>query len=457
MRTHKHHPADSADFELNTRRAQFSQRHIEDAFQIELMQSQWREFAAVAVLIFVIDFVSFSIDAWRHNGELYYAFLVSSRLAAMVGGALFTWLSWRHHQHRRYVWAMEAYVLLILSIMLTTLFLHGDYGFIAPVTLISVIFALYLLAPFPWRRQIVYAVLCTLFGVAAMHVNGEAAIDFARLSQWLVFAHAVGILVAWQRHVAQRRLYGQRISLEWINAVETQARVHHQALVDLITHELRNPLASIHAQAELVQRTGDASSRSHAQEISAASARIRQMLQVWVEGDRLAGSGGMYMQQQTAEVDESNLAQLTAQVIERAEGLYPRLAIRFDDRFGLKSVRIDARTYALVLLNLLDNAAKYGAQGEHGRVEVVVSVRHARGRVWVRVRDWGEGIAFAQQELVFEKHRRLHIHGSRGDSGTGVGLHLCRTMLSLQGGRLWLRSKPGCGSVFVIDLPAGAT
>ena len=442
------------EFELDPWRAQFAQRDIEASFQVELMRGQWRAFAAVAALIFVIDAVSFSIDAWRQNSELRDAFLVSTRLIAMVGGAIFVWVSWRHHQNQRYVWAMEVYVMLIVSIMLTTLFFHGDYGFIAPVTLICVIYALYLLAPFPWWRQITYSLAFTALGCWALLANGDGRTDFARLAQWLVFAHVVGALVSWQRHIGQRRLYGQRISLEWINAVETQERVHHQALVDLITHELRNPLASIHSQAELMQRIGDAASRRHAKEIVDASVRIRQMLQVWVEGDRLANAGRMETQPQGIELDADELLQLTMQVIGRAQELYPQLDITLDQRFGLQAVQVDARTYALVLLNLLDNAAKYGARPGSDAVRVTVSVRHARGRVWVRVRDWGQGIAFDHQQAVFEKHQRLHTQGAWRDSGTGVGLHLCRTLLSLHNGALWLRSTPRVGTAFVIDLQA---
>lgn len=439
-------------FELDVWRGQFVHRETESSFQLELMQSQWRAFAGVAALIFIIDAMSLFIDAWRQNSERGDVFLVSTRLIAMVAGAIFVWVSWRHHQNRRYVWAVEVYVMLIVAIMSTTLFFHGDYGFIAPVTLICVIYALYLLTPFLWRRQITYALMFTALGCWALLVKGDGTTDFARLTQWLIFAHLAGILVSWQRHIGQRRLYGKRISLEWLNALETQERAHHQALVDLITHELRNPLASIHSQAELVQRVGDPMSRRHAKEILDASMRIRQMLYVWVEGDRLANSGRSEVQAQGNELDADEFFQLTLQVIERARELYPRLRVERDDRFGFRAVHVDGRTYALVLLNLLENAAKYGVREGCDHVRVVVRVRHARGRVWVRVRDWGQGIAYNQQHAVFEKYQRPHTQGSWGNSGTGVGLHLCKALLSLHNASLWLKSEPRLGTAFVIDL-----
>ena len=217
--------------------------------------------------------------------------------------------------------------------------------------------------------------------------------------------------------------------------------------------ELRNPLASIHSQAELLQRTGDAGSRRHATEISLASERIREMLRVWIEGDRLVGTGTGGALSNAAVLNKHEFGSLTQQVIARAIDLYPHLNVRHDMRFGLEAVQVDARTYSVVLLNLLDNAAKYGGREDPAVVEVMLRVRIARGRVRVRVRDWGPGIPYNLQQTVFGKHQRAPVELGLRPGGLGVGLHLCQQLLSLHHGRLWLCSKPGVGTAFVIDLP----
>ena len=444
---------DAADFQLNRWRARFADASLEAAFQRELMQKQWHLISAVALFIFAIDATSFVIDWLRQNPEWGAGSVIGARALAMVAGLLLVGVSKSSHQRPWYALVVEAYAVVILSITFWMLFQHGDYGLIAPVTLICVVFALYLLMPFPWWRQTAYAVLSSVVGVWVLTRQAHAGVDVARLLQWLVFAHAVGLLISWQQHVNQRRLYAQRISMLWLNAVETQARVHHQALVDLLAHELRNPLASITTQAELIQRLGDARSRHQAQNILDSSGRIRQMLSAWVEGDRLA-NGRVSGDGSSLILREDEQAQLLEQAVARAQKMHPRMRVQLDQRFGLRAVHCDGRIYALVLLNLLDNAAKYGAPFADADIQVCISVRHARGRLWVRVRDWGQGIGYAVQPEVFEKHRRLREDQDSDNEGMGVGLHLCRRLLSLHDGRLWLRSKPGTGSAFVMDLEA---
>lgn len=442
---------DASGFELNLRRAQFADRISERDFQRELMQTNWRIFAAVALFIVFIDATSFGIDWYRRNLEFSLGWVVGARVVAILAGLILVGVSKWGHQREWYGKAVEVYAVVILAITLMMLFQHSDYGLIAPVTLVCVVFSLYLLMPFPWWRQTTYAVLYSFIGVWAMTHQSDYALDYARLMQWLVFAHAVGLLISWQRHVSQRRLYAQRINMTWRNAVETQARVHHQALVDLLTHELRNPLASITTQAELIQRFGDGRTRQQAQHILDASGRIRQMLNEWVEGDRLT-NGRLSMDGNGLILREDEQMQLLEQAVTRVQKMHPRLVVRTDLRFGLRAVLCDGRIYALVLLNLLDNAAKYGARSAADDIKVCISVRHARSRLWVRIRDWGQGIPYNLQTEVFEKHRRLNDGQAATGEGMGVGLHLCRRLLSLHAGHLRLQSKPGLGSAFVMDI-----
>jgi two-component system phosphate regulon sensor histidine kinase PhoR len=103
-----------------------------------------------------------------------------------------------------------------------------------------------------------------------------------------------------------------------------------------------------------------------------------------------------------------------------------------------------------VLVNLLDNAIKYSPDGGN----VVVELEGGNGRVRLAVRDHGLGIPPAEHERIFEKFYRLDPALTRGVGGSGLGLFISRELVSRMGGSLTVRSQPGEGAAFVVDLPA---
>lgn len=101
-----------------------------------------------------------------------------------------------------------------------------------------------------------------------------------------------------------------------------------------------------------------------------------------------------------------------------------------------------------VVMNLIDNALKYTQEGG-----VTVSVTGDTHDVVVSVADTGVGIAAEDMGHLFQKFYRVDNSATRTIGGTGLGLYLCRTMVELWNGRIWLESKPGEGSTFKISLP----
>jgi signal transduction histidine kinase len=100
-----------------------------------------------------------------------------------------------------------------------------------------------------------------------------------------------------------------------------------------------------------------------------------------------------------------------------------------------------------VLVNLLDNAAKYGG------APVRVSAEGANGVVRIAVSDAGPGIGAADRERIFEKFYRADPRLTRGARGTGLGLYISRELTRRMGGHLVLTSEPDEGATFVLELP----
>ena len=103
-----------------------------------------------------------------------------------------------------------------------------------------------------------------------------------------------------------------------------------------------------------------------------------------------------------------------------------------------------------MLLNLLSNAVKFTPDGGH----VAVAARHVDDDLVVTVTDDGAGIPPEDQERIFESFQQGR-RGAQREEGTGLGLTLCRRIVALLGGRMWLESEPGVGSTFGFTVPMG--
>lgn len=137
--------------------------------------------------------------------------------------------------------------------------------------------------------------------------------------------------------------------------------------------------------------------------------------------------------------------------IERCRKAFPDMAIRASVAPGLPPVRGEARLLEQVLFNLLDNAQKYGGEGE-----TAVHARREGSDIIVSVTDEGPGVKPADLERMFEKFYR----GGRMDgrkAGTGLGLSICKGLVEAMGGGIVAQSPAvrRRGTRIVIRLPAG--
>ncbi len=113
-------------------------------------------------------------------------------------------------------------------------------------------------------------------------------------------------------------------------------------------------------------------------------------------------------------------------------------------------VRADRERLQQVMINLLDNAIKYGKEGG----EVVIDAETQPGdRVRVGVHDDGPGIPPDDQERIFERFYRVDRARSREQGGTGLGLSIVKHIIQSHGGDVWVESKMGEGTSFYFELP----
>jgi signal transduction histidine kinase len=218
--------------------------------------------------------------------------------------------------------------------------------------------------------------------------------------------------------------------------------------VSRVSHELRTPLTQIRMFAEtlLLDRVRSDDERSrYLAIIDREARRLSQMVENVLRFSR-AERGEVRLAPR-----EHDLAPLVRELLDEfgplAAGRGARLAALVPDG-AIASVDDDALRQ--ILLNLLDNAVKYGPAGQEIRVGATPVA--AGVRVWVE--DEGPGIPPADRERIWQRFFRLSSHKESTIAGTGIGLTVVRDLVSLHGGRSWVEPGERSGARFVVEFPA---
>jgi two-component system sensor histidine kinase KdpD len=110
---------------------------------------------------------------------------------------------------------------------------------------------------------------------------------------------------------------------------------------------------------------------------------------------------------------------------------------------------VDALLVEKLLVNLLENAARYTPPGS----PIDVTVTHDEPNIRIAVSDRGPGIPPGEHERIFTKFHRVATATSH--TGVGLGLAICRAIAALHDARIWVEDRPGGGATFVVELPSG--
>ena len=125
-----------------------------------------------------------------------------------------------------------------------------------------------------------------------------------------------------------------------------------------------------------------------------------------------------------------------------------KLNFKVDAPQEMPKGRGDERRLTQVILNLVGNAIKFTDTGE-----VVIKAISTNGSFTVAVRDTGPGISQADQGKIFEEFQQADNSATKKKGGTGLGLSISRRIVEMLGGKLWVESELGKGSVFSFTLP----
>ncbi|HEX9696737.1 MAG TPA: HAMP domain-containing sensor histidine kinase [Actinomycetota bacterium] len=217
-----------------------------------------------------------------------------------------------------------------------------------------------------------------------------------------------------------------------------------------LSHELRTPLAIIIAKADLLLEPLHGS-REPRTRVSSATIRqsAGQVLSIVNEILDVAKAEAGHLPVVLEDVRLDGVVSDMQATIDGIMGT-AELALSIELPETLPAVRADRAHLHKVLINLLDNAAKYTPAG--GRVTVRGVMRN--GSVDLSVTDTGVGIPAKEKDHIFEPFFRVDGTPARpGTASTGLGLALAKRLIEAQGGTIQVASRPGRGSRFTVSLP----
>ncbi len=232
-----------------------------------------------------------------------------------------------------------------------------------------------------------------------------------------------------------------------------QTRVERDArFASDVSHELRSPLMTLAASAEVMQaRRDDLPERAAAALDLLVSdvARFQSLVEDLLEISRFdAGAIRLHL-------EDLLVAEFVRQAV--AVSSLPNTPVLVSDRAEAIVIRGDRRRLARVVANLIDNARVHGGGDPTVYVVEPDGEGEPLGHVWIAVEDQGTGVPVEERELVFERFARGGVAGRRaGSDGAGLGLALVDEHVRMHGGRVWVedRSDGEPGARFVLELPA---
>lgn len=418
----------------------FVDEGLEADFQSWRLATLQHSFKPVFAIIALVTLNNLYLDDQAIGGSLS-STIYAVRLAILTFTSVGLGLPLRKISNRSMIRVFEVILIMLMIVTLLRSCSEPDYFTVGMIIQFFYILVVYLICPFTWIRQLAYAGLFSLACLVIWEYRIEYTTDFYRLIPSYPCANLLGALLARQRHTQERNLFAsERRRGHQLDLVD-QLRRQQAEILDLLTHELRQPLASLAAQGELILRLQEPKAiHTIAARIVRISTDAANIIREWIDHDRTA----LTTVSPSGPKEAVQLLEVIQEVVGHVRREHPELNVAIQVS-SVPMIVIDRRVLIIAIHNILINAARYA----HSRRGVLIQSRIHSNKVTLRIRDFGPGLTAAEQGDLFLKHVRLNPSRS---VGTGVGLYLVRELLNRCGARIRVQSVVGRGTAFIIEI-----
>lgn len=239
---------------------------------------------------------------------------------------------------------------------------------------------------------------------------------------------------------------GGRIAVMRDITAARQARAQREAFLGILSHELRTPITTIYAGSKVLAREDPLdmhTSRDLANDISAEAERLFRLVEDLLVMTRIE-RGVLHLANEPV-----LLQRVVAGAIRLESAHWPTARIRLAGPVDLPAVSGDVTYVEQVIRNLLSNAAKYSPT----EAEIEVRLDAGDDGVSCRVLDRGRGFRSDETNDLFDLFYRSPATAAQA-AGAGIGLFVCRRLVTAMGGRIWARPRAGGGAEFGFSLRA---
>lgn len=219
-------------------------------------------------------------------------------------------------------------------------------------------------------------------------------------------------------------------------------------LISFVSHELKNPIATLQGTCRILSERLDLEDEHTARLLEIAtrqSRRMRYLVQDFLDLSRI--EAGQRLELRCVEVSDPE--ELVWGAIELSRNIGPEHHVCVEVADDTPVFWADRDKIEAVLINLIENAAKYSPEGG----DIVVRVYPREDEIVIEVQDEGVGIRTEDIPKLFRSFQRIHDTSYGRVSGTGVGLYICKHIMQAHGGDITVESTWGEGSTFRLHLP----
>jgi len=215
-----------------------------------------------------------------------------------------------------------------------------------------------------------------------------------------------------------------------------------------LLHDLRSPLTAIQGFGSMMSSVGELNEKQKhfVDKILSGVVQMTALVENVQDAGRYDPDTGTYQLMRTP----TDVGLIVRKIVDNhMVPVEKTLSVSLSVVEDLPIINADETMIQRAITNLVDNAIKYTPDGGSIRV----SVTRPDNKIVIAIEDTGLGISQENQNLLFQKHARIHRQEFKKIKGTGLGLFIVRSVAKRHGGNAWVKSEEGHGSTFYISIP----